>query len=138
MNNGLREIGIDFNRSSDQWREETNALIERNGELTEGSSSNVFIVRDGVVAIPIQDNHILPEITRRLTLDILQQHNSISVEERIVTMQEVRSTDEIWITNSVKEIGPVVTLDGTPVGDGKPGAVWEQAARLFEAHKFDY
>ncbi len=113
-------------------------LYNSNNELTEGSACNAFIVKNGVVITPPQDNQILPGITRRLVLDILRADGSIPVEERIVSMDEVRAADEIWITSSSKEIGPVVRLDGQPVGDGQVGAVWEKASRLYAASKFDF
>ena len=113
-------------------------LYNQNNELTEGSSCNAFIVKDGKVITPIQDNQILPGITRRIVLDSLRADGSIPVEERTVTMDEVRNADEVWITSSSKEITPVTRLDGKPVGDGKAGPVWEAAFRIYTDHKFDY
>lgn len=113
-------------------------LYNDKNELTEGSSCNAFIVKDGKVITPIQDNQILPGITRRIVLDSLRADGSIPVEERIVTMDEVRNADEIWITSSSKEITPVTRLDGQPVGNGEVGQVWEAAFRIYTDHKFDY
>ncbi|MBY4677701.1 aminotransferase class IV [Marinobacterium arenosum] len=113
-------------------------LYNGNGELTEGSSCNAFIVKDGVVITPIQDNQILPGITRRIIIDSLKADGSIQVEERTVTMDEVRNADEIWITSSSKEIAPVTKLDGQPVGNGEVGEVWEAAFKIYSASKFDY
>jgi D-alanine transaminase len=53
-------------------------------------------------------------------------------------MDEVRSADEIWISSSSKELMPVTELDGEPVGDGKVGVIWEAAAKLYQAGKFDF
>ncbi len=111
-------------------------LFNAKGELTEGSSTNVFIVKDGVVATPTQDNQILPGITRRIVLDSLKADGSIKVEERIITMDEVRAADEVWITSSSKEIAPVTKLDGKPVGNGEVGEVWEAAFKIYTAAKF--
>ena len=111
-------------------------LFNAKGELTEGSSTNVFIVKDGVVATPVQDNQILPGITRRIVLDSLKADGSIKVEERIITMDEVRAADEVWITSSSKEIAPVTKLDGKPVGNGEVGEVWEAAFKIYTAAKF--
>ncbi len=113
-------------------------LFNSKGELTEGSSCNAFIVKDGVVITPIQDNQILPGITRRIILDSLRADGSIPVEERTVTMDEVRNADEVWISSSSKEIAPVTRLDGKAVNDGKVGAVWEAAFRIYTDHKFEY
>ena len=107
-------------------------------ELTECGACNAYIVKDGVVATPPLDNQILPGITRHVLLEILRADGSIPIEERVITRDEVLEADEIWISSSSKEVVPVVQLDGKPVGDGKPGPVWEKAAKLYSAGKFDY
>ncbi len=53
-------------------------------------------------------------------------------------MEEVRKADEVWITNSSKHIGPVVELDGEPIGDGLVGPIWEKAMTIYEAAKYDF
>jgi D-alanine transaminase len=113
-------------------------LFNAKGELTEGSSCNAFIVKDGVVITPTQDNQILPGITRRIIIDSLKADGSLKVEERIVTMDEVRDADELWITSSSKEIAPVTKLDGKPVGNGEVGEVWQAAFKIYTASKFDF
>tara|TARA_R110001583_G_scaffold2233_5_gene16396 strand:+ start:2660 stop:3520 length:861 start_codon:yes stop_codon:yes gene_type:complete len=113
-------------------------LFNSNKELTEASSSNVFIVKNGVIATPVQDNQILPGVTRRLVIDILAKEGSLVVEERIITFDEVKAADEIWITSSSKEIAPITTLDGIAVGDGNVGSVWLKAATLYTINKFSY
>lgn len=113
-------------------------LFNNNNELTEASASNIFIVKNGVIATPIQDNQILSGITRRLIIDILTKDGTLTVEERTITLDEVRSADEVWVTSSSKEIAPVTILDGKPVGDGKVGQVWLKAATLYSINKFSY
>jgi len=113
-------------------------LYNDNQELTEASSSNIYIIKNGVVITPLLDHQILPGITRKLLLDILRKDGSIVVEERVVTLKEAKSADEIWISSSSKEIAPVTILDGKKVGDGQVGAVWEKAAELYTKNKFNY
>lgn len=113
-------------------------LFNNKQELTEASSSNIFIVKNGIIATPIQDNHILPGVTRRLVIDILSKEGSLTVEERIITLDEAKNADEIWLTSSSKEIEPVTLLDGVPVGDGNVGPVWLKAATLYANNKFNY
>lgn len=113
-------------------------LYNEDNFLTEASSSNAFIVKDGVVITPIQDNQILPGITRKLILDILEKDGSIPVEVRNVSMEEVFNADEIWVTSSSKELAPVTTIDGKAVGNGKVGPVWEAAFKLYTQFKYDY
>ncbi|MDH3536779.1 MAG: aminotransferase class IV [Gammaproteobacteria bacterium] len=113
-------------------------LFNDANELTECGACNAYIVNKGVVATPPLDNQILPGITRQLLLEVLRADGSIPVEERIVTRNDVLDADEIWISSSSKEVVPVVQLDGRPVGDGKPGPVWEKAAKLYSAGKYDF
>ena len=113
-------------------------LFNDNNELTEGSAVNVYIVKNGVVATSPLDEQILPGITRFILLDVLRKEGSIKVEERVVSMDEVRSADEVWLTSSSKEIVPVIAIDGVPVADGRVGDVWLAAQTLFTAAKYNY
>ncbi|HUV22372.1 MAG TPA: D-amino acid aminotransferase [Gammaproteobacteria bacterium] len=113
-------------------------LYNGNNELTECGACNAYIVKNGVVATPPLDNQILPGITRLLLLSVLATDGSIPVEERVITMDEVWDADEVWISSSSKEVVPVVKLDGKPVGDGKPGPIWEKAAKLYSAGKYNF
>ncbi len=120
--------------------EGNNETILYNAEqnMTEGSACNAYIVKDGVVITPPLDSQILPGITRLMLLDILRKDGSIQVEERAVSMEEVRNADEVWLTSSSKEIAPVIELDGVAVGDGQVGDVWQQAQALYSAAKYNY
>ncbi|MBC3764388.1 D-amino acid aminotransferase [Neptunicella marina] len=113
-------------------------LFNENNELTEASSCNAYIVKDGVVITPPLDNQILPGVTRKILLDILRKDGSITVEERVVNMHEVKNADEVWITSSSKDIAAVIEVDGQPVADGKIGPVWQKAMQLFSEQKFNY
>ena len=107
-------------------------------ELTEAAACNVFIVKNRVISTPPLDNQLLPGITRNLLIDILKKHSNLDIQERVVHMNEVNNADEIWITSSTKEIGPVIKIDGRPVGDGMIGDIWDEAQKLFTKHKYDY
>ncbi len=113
-------------------------LYNDKDELTECGACNAFVVKDGFVATPPLDSQILAGITRALALKVLREDGSFPIEERVITMDEVRNADEIWIASSSKELAPVVRLDGKPVGDGKVGKVWEATAKLYQAEKFDF
>ena len=113
-------------------------LFNDKDQLTECGACNAYIVKNGVVATPPLDNQILPGITRLVLLGVLEADGSIPVEERVITRDEVWDADEVWISSSSKEVVPVVKLDGKPVGDGKPGPVWEKAAKLYSAGKYNY
>lgn len=113
-------------------------LFNEDQQLTEAASCNVFMVKDGVIATPELDHQILPGITRHLLLAILRKDGRFKVEERPISLDEVLNADELWLTSSSKEVAPIVSLNGEPVGNGQPGPVWEQAQTLFSAHKYDY
>ena len=113
-------------------------LFDEDGFMTEGSSTNAYIVKDGVVITPPLSNALLPGITRLMLLDILRKEGSIKVEERPVTREEFDTADEVWLSSSSKEVGPVVAVDGKPVGNGEIGDVCLAAQRLFTAGKFNY
>ena len=112
----------------------TETIMFRDGHLTEASASNVFIVKGGVVAAPPQDNLILLGITYDL-LTRLASEGEVKLEIRPNTEAEVRAADEIWLTSSTKEVLAVTTLDGKPVGSGKPGPVFKRMHALFQEHK---
>jgi D-alanine transaminase len=113
-------------------------LYNSDGELTEASACNVYVVKDGVIATPETDHQILPGITRLLLLQILRADGSLKIEERAVSVDELRAADEVWISSSTKEIAPVTLIDDEPVGDGNIGDIWQQAQSLFSQHKYDY
>jgi D-alanine transaminase len=109
-------------------------ILLRDGRLTEGGSSNVFVVKDGMIATPPRSRLILSGITRQLVLESLRA-SGIACEERAVAEAELRAADEIWTTSSTREIYPVTTLDGQSVGTGRPGPSWAQAFDLFQQLK---
>lgn len=113
-------------------------LFNANDELTEAAACNVFIVKDGVIATPELDHQKLPGITRQLLLDMLRQHSTRIVEERVIHREEVDAAQEIWLTSSSKEIAPVVAVEGKAVANGEVGDVWLEAQTLFSKHRYDY
>lgn len=95
-------------------------ILIRDGLVSECSSSNVFIVSGGVIVTPVADNRILNGISRQVILRLARE-NGWPVEERDVTEQELRAADEVWVSSTSKEIAPIISLDGRPVGGGVPG-----------------
>lgn len=110
------------------------AILHRDGFVTEGAASNVFIVKDGTVSTPPKAPTILPGVTRDLMVELLRGAG-IRCNESALSLQQLRGADEIWITGSVAGIAPVGRLDGQQVGDGQPGPVWQQAVKLFNDYK---
>ena len=110
------------------------AILHRDGRVTEGASSNVFAVLGTAVVTPSKGPEILSGITREVLLEALRAAR-VNVQERRLTLNELRSADEIWLTSSTREVLPVTKLDGDPVGGRKPGPVWKKAYALFQERK---
>jgi D-alanine transaminase len=109
-------------------------ILFRDGQLTEASASNVFIVKGGVIQSPPKNELILPGITYDVVVE-LARANTLPLEFRDITEAEVRAADELWVTSSSKEVLAVVRLDGRPVGDGRPGPVFRRIYRLYQDFK---
>ncbi len=112
----------------------TEAVLFRDGYLTEASASNVFIVRNGTLLAPPKNHLVLPGITYDVVLE-LAAANGMPVEIREISEQEVKTADEIWVTSSTKEVLAVTTLDERTVGNGKPGAVFRKMHQLYQDYK---
>ena len=110
------------------------AILIRDGQVTEGSASNVFIVSAGTVKTPPKSSAILPGITRDLVLELLAQ-SDIPWCETPIAASELKQAEEIWLTSSTREILPVIELDHAPVGLGKPGPIWQRIFALYQEYK---
>ncbi len=109
-------------------------VMFRDGFLTEGSASNVWVVRHGTVFGPPRDNLILEGIRVRL-MDELCQASGLPIEIRPILREEVLAADELLISSATKEILPVTVLDGRPVGSGRPGPVYQALYKAYQAAK---
>lgn len=110
------------------------AILIKNGMVTEGTASNVFIVKNNVLATPPTGRLLLPGITRDLVIEIAK-NNAISVEEREIKEEELYSADEVWMTSSTREIAPVIKLNGKAVGAGIAGPMWKRVMDLYQQYK---
>jgi D-alanine transaminase len=110
------------------------AILHRNGYVTEGAASNLFAVIDGILITPEKTAEILSGITRQVILELAVEHE-IQVSEEIISLEALQTASEIWVTSSTREIIPVVGLDAKKVGDGKPGPVWKKMNHLFQEYK---
>lgn len=112
-------------------------LLHRDGLLTEGSSSSVFVVRDGQVKAPPYDHQILPGTTRDLVCELCRD-NGTPVSLDAVSLDELASADEIWVASATRELLPVTRLDDRPVGSGRPGPLWAQIDARFQVYKAEH
>ena len=115
-------------------QEAAEAILIRDGLATEGSASNLFVVKDQTLITPPKSHHLLPGITRDLVLE-LAQANNISCVEQDIPASLLNDADEIWLTSSTREIMPVVELDGQVVSEGKPGPLWARLRQLYADYK---
>lgn len=111
-------------------------VLLRDGFLSEGAASNIFVVKNGKLLAPIKNHLMLPGITYDVVLELAASHGLPS-EVRDVREEEVRRADELWMTSSTKEVLSIVTLDGKPVGTGKPGTVFAKMYRWYQEFKAD-
>ncbi|HFD12926.1 MAG TPA: D-amino acid aminotransferase [Crenotrichaceae bacterium] len=110
------------------------AILIRNGFVTEGAASNVFIVIDKQIITTPKSQYILPGVTRDILIE-LAENSGLQVLQRQFTEQELMNASEIWITSSTKEIVPVIRINDQPVSNGTSGVVWQQINTLFQTHK---
>ena len=112
------------------------AILVRNGIVTEGATSNVFVMKDGVCYTHPADHYILKGITRQLVVTRVAPTAGITIIEREFDEAFLKDADEIFFTDTIGGIIPITTLNREPVGDGKPGkaakVLAEQLQHLME------
>ncbi|MGC3996094.1 MAG: aminotransferase class IV [Anaeromyxobacter sp.] len=105
-------------------------LVDAAGFVTEGSSSNLFTVRDGVLVTPPLAAGILEGVTRGVVLALARAEGA-RLEERALRPEDLDAADEVFITSTMREILPVVRVGARKVGAGRPGPVTERLHRAF-------
>jgi len=123
----LRQLAIDAGCAE--------TILFRDGILTEGTASNVFVIKNGTLLAPQKNHRMLAGITYDVVLELAAAHG-LPTEVRDITDTEVRAADELWLTSSTKEVLPIVTLDGRKVGaDGTPGPIFRQMHGWYQDFK---
>jgi len=110
------------------------ALLIRDGYLTEGAASNAYVVIQGTIYTAPKDEKVLPGITRDVVIDIANMNN-LPLIEKAVTEQQLKQADEIWISSSTKEVVAITQLDGEAVAGGVPGPIWQKMDGLYQQYK---
>ena len=105
----------------------------RGNHLSEGSSCNIWIVKNNVLRAP-QRNHLILEGIRYGFLETLAAIDGIPFESRPISREEVAQADEILLTSATKEILPITQLDGRPVGSGRPGPIYAHLRAAYDEH----
>jgi branched-chain amino acid aminotransferase len=106
-------------------------FVRRDHVLTEGTTTSVFVVRDGALWTA-PEGGILPGVTRRLVIDLARTHG-LCVVEREMTTTDLRLADEAFLTSSMIEVIPIVHVDETALGQGHPGPVTVKLQKLYRA-----
>ncbi len=122
----LRQLAVDAGA--------VEVLLLRDGFLTEGAASNIFVVQNGTLLAPPKNHLMLPGITYDVVIE-LAVANNIRCEVRPVSEHEVRTAQELWQTSSLREVIPITVLDGKPVGDGKPGPLFKKMYAFYQDYK---
>jgi len=122
----LRQLAVDVHAIE--------TILIRDGFLTEGAASNIFVVKDKILLTPPKSHLMLPGITYDVILE-LAEANKIAHEIREISETEIRTAEEILLTSSTKEIMPITLLDNNAVGNGKPGAMFTQLNTLYQQYK---
>jgi D-alanine transaminase len=105
-------------------------LFNERGELTEGASSNVFVVIDGVLRTPELSERILAGVTRLRLLELARQ-DGIPVRSGVLSREDMAGADEVFVASTSIEVIPVVRFDGKPIGSGQPGPITRRLHELY-------
>jgi branched-subunit amino acid aminotransferase/4-amino-4-deoxychorismate lyase len=106
-------------------------MLNWEGYVAEGTISNIFFIKDGVLVTPSLETGILKGVTRTLVLDLAGKEG-IQTREGLIQPAELMAADECFITNTTVEIMPVTKVNDKPVGSGQPGPI---TAQLLKAYK---
>jgi len=117
-------------RSEAKDQEVFETILFEDGFITEGAVSNVFCCIDNKILTPPLTENILPGVTRKVILDLIQD-TSFEYQETKISVDSFLSAEEIWVTNSTKGVIPIIELDGKKIGSGLPGEKYLQISKAF-------
>ncbi len=110
------------------------AILVRNGFISEGTSSNIYMVKDGVVITTPLSDHILAGITRMAVIQAAEDLN-IPFEEKYFSPKELLEADEVFMTSTLVEVLPIVKIDGTAIDKGVPGEITKKLYMQYQELK---
>ncbi|HEY4600036.1 MAG TPA: D-amino-acid transaminase [Cerasibacillus sp.] len=107
------------------------AILHKDGLVTECSSSNVYLVKDGhIYTHPVTENILHGCV--RMAVERFSEKLNIPFIEEAFTLEDIKSADELFLTSSTSEVLPIVKVDGAPVADGKPGPISKKLQAAYE------
>jgi D-alanine transaminase len=122
----LRQLAVDANAAE--------TILIRDGDVMEASSSSVHVVIDGDVCAPANSYRILPSITRSV-MEELADRAKVKFRAARVSEAQLRAAPEVLLSAATREVQPVTSVDGRPVGTGLPGPIWRRIRDAFDAYK---
>ncbi|MDQ8154568.1 MAG: aminotransferase class IV [Gemmatimonadota bacterium] len=111
------------------------AILHEDGLVNEGAATNVFAVIDGVLRTHPLTPRILPGVTRKVVMELIAELG-LPVREDAIPLDQLASAEEIFVCGSTTDVTPVVTVDGAPVANGKPGPMTVALREAFEARLY--
>jgi branched-chain amino acid aminotransferase len=105
-------------------------IVDREGRVVEGATSNVFVVNGDALITPPLEAGILAGVTRNRAIKAAEQLG-LRVKYEALQVQEVREASELFVSSSIRELLPITTLDGSPIGDGRVGPVTRRVRERF-------
>ncbi|MFH1783535.1 MAG: aminotransferase class IV [bacterium] len=105
-------------------------LLNTKGYVAEGLTSNIFLLKNDILITPSVESGILPGITRQVVLELAPKLG-LKTSAQKVKVQDMQKAREVFLTNSIREIIPVVSIDSKPVGDGKPGEITRAIHQMY-------
>jgi D-alanine transaminase len=130
-------LGAVFARQISFDADAVETVMFRDGFLSEAAACNVWAVRGGKVLGPPKDNLVLEGIRYGL-IEAICRDAGIGFELRRITREEVFTADELLLSSATKEVLAITTLDGQPIGSGKPGPVYAQLHRAYQRAKLEH
>lgn len=106
-------------------------LLNTKGSVAEGTVSNLFLVLKGQLLTPSLESGVLPGITREAVLE-LAKGEGINAIEREIALSELMSSEEVFLTNTLMEVMPMTSIDGLPIGGGRPGPITKRLANAYQ------
>ncbi|HEY6824407.1 MAG TPA: D-amino acid aminotransferase, partial [Steroidobacteraceae bacterium] len=122
----LRQLSVDATAAE--------TILLRDGELTEASASAVHVVLGGELLMPPNSRRILPSTTRGV-VEELAGRAAIACRVQVISETQLRAADEVWISAATREVQPVTSLDGHPIGSGRPGPLWRRVYEELQRYK---
>jgi len=109
-------------------------MLNQHGLVCEGSSDNLFIIKNSVVMTPLPSADILVGITRNFVIELARK-TGYTVKEQDITLHDLYNADEAFFTGTAAQVMPLVEVDGRKIGNGKPGLITRELMKKFEEHK---